>query len=107
MSSPIITLCKQAKAELKYLHRVLNNRPIIIGVKKGGCKTFKYFIEPANTNNHTSLEFNYFDINTCNESNKYINGTKISFIRSTLGSRFYFENPNASSHCCCGKSFDI
>lgn len=110
--TPIMTFCKQAKGELIYLSRILNNSPLMIGAKVGGCNKFKYFIEPYparlvhKTHIKTNIE-NTVDIIICNQSSKYLLGTKMTWIADTMGSRFNFENPNAKEHCCCGKSFNI
>ena len=42
----------------------------------------------------------------CGKSLLYILGTSIDYSKSIMGETFVFENPNASSTCGCGSSFN-
>jgi iron-sulfur cluster assembly accessory protein len=82
----------------------------MIGVAVGGCKNYKYFIEPvkhAARPNDIKINLDEMDIRICEQSSKYLFGTQVTWISETMGSRFDFNNPNVKEQCCCGKSFVI
>ena len=106
--SAILTFCKQATGELKYLSKRLNNSPLMIGVKGGGCNGLKYFIEPKKdllSKNDVTIDLEGTDIIVCGKSVSYLSGTKVTFVHDTMGSRFDFKNPNAKGTCGCGETF--
>ena len=108
--SPALTFCKHAKGEIKYLSKYLNNSPILIGVKSGGCNGLKYFIEPQKDSckkNDIKIDLDGTDIIVCGKSSKYLLGTEITWKADTMGSTFVFNNPNATDTCCCGETFSI
>ena len=106
--STILTFCKQATGELKYLSKRLNNSPLMIGVKSGGCNGLKYFIEPKKdklSKNDVTIDLDGTNIIVCGESLTYLSGTKVTYVQDTMGSRFSFDNPNAKGTCGCGETF--
>ena len=108
--SAILTFCKQAKGELKYLSNRFNKSPLMIGVKSGGCNGLKYFIEPKKdppSKNDIKIDLDGTDIIVCGKSSKYLLGTEITWKADTMGSRFEFNNPNATGCCGCGETFSM
>jgi len=108
--SAVLTFCKQAKGELKYLSKYLNNAPLMIGVKGGGCNGLKYFIEPKKDppdKNDIKIDLEGTDIIVCGKSLLYLLGTEVTWKADTMGSRFEFNNPNATGSCGCGETFSM
>ena len=106
--SAVLTFCKQAKGELKYLSKRLNNSPLMIGVKGGGCNGLKYFIEPKKdppSKNDIKIDLEGTSIIVCGKSLFHILGTEVTWKTDTMGSRFDFKNPNATGSCGCGETF--
>lgn len=106
--SAVMTFCKQAKGELKYLSKRLNNSPLMIGVKGGGCNGLKYFIEPKKdkpSKHDVKIDLEGTDIIVCGKSLFHLLGTEVTWKSDTMGSRFEFINPNAKGSCGCGETF--
>ncbi|MEG3639836.1 HesB/IscA family protein [Magnetococcus sp. PR-3] len=80
-----------------------------IGVGGGGCSGFKYEIElcKAEESGDEIIEVEGVKIYSDPTSIPYIKGMTIDFKETVLESNFVFDNPNASSSCGCGNSFDI
>ncbi|WP_024520698.1 iron-sulfur cluster assembly accessory protein [Bradyrhizobium sp. Tv2a-2] len=78
-----------------------------IKVEVGGCAGFKYTMGLADgaTQSDTVIEHDGLKVFVDNESQEHLVGTTIDFVVALEGSGFTFENPNASAHCSCGKSF--
>lgn len=76
--------------------------------KSGGCNGFEYVLEPC-TEKPLKTETQILDsgvlLHTCEQSILYLLGTTIDWKEDTMGSRFIFENPNATSMCGCGSTF--
>nr|CRH04572.1 conserved protein of unknown function[Include Iron-sulphur cluster biosynthesis protein domain] [Candidatus Magnetococcus massalia] len=80
-----------------------------IGVGGGGCSGFKYEIELCSKEEPEDeiITVDGIKIYTDPASIPYIKGMTIDFKETMLESNFVFDNPNASSSCGCGSSFEI
>ena len=79
-----------------------------VGVKGGGCSGFSYMLdlvedEPGEADEQ--FESNDVKIVVDMKSYLYLNGTEIDFRDEVMGKGFVFKNPNATSSCGCGSSF--
>jgi iron-sulfur cluster assembly protein len=80
-----------------------------VGVKGGGCSGFSYMLdltEEAKTDGDEEMESQGIKILCDNKSYLYLNGTEIDFKDEVMGRGFVFKNPNATSTCGCGSSFN-
>jgi len=93
-----------------------------VGVKGGGCSGFSYILDLTETTRETDeiWEAQYTPKNGENgqphpitlrvvcdpKSLLYLNGTVIDFKDEIMGRGFVFNNPNATSTCGCGSSFN-
>jgi iron-sulfur cluster assembly protein len=80
-----------------------------VGVKGGGCSGFSYMLdltEEAKSDMDEEMESNGIKILCDMKSYLYLNGTKIDFKDEVMGRGFVFVNPNATSSCGCGHSFN-
>ncbi len=79
-----------------------------VGVKGGGCSGFSYMLdlteEPAGEMDE-QLESNGIRILVDMKSYLYLDGVEIDFKDEVMGRGFVFKNPNATSSCGCGSSF--
>jgi iron-sulfur cluster assembly accessory protein len=48
-----------------------------------------------------------FQIYIDEHSQRFLTGTEIDFIETSHGAGFKFNNPNVSSTCGCGESFQV
>ena len=79
-----------------------------VGVKGGGCSGFSYMldlVEEAKGEQDEELESNGVQILVDMRSYLYLNGVEIDYKDGLMGSGFAFKNPNATSTCGCGSSF--
>ena len=78
-----------------------------IEVSSGGCSGFQYALslEEAVPNGDTIVETGGLNVFVHPDSVALLNGVTIDFTESVEGAGFVFDNPNAKSSCCCGKSF--
>ena len=79
-----------------------------VGVKGGGCSGFTYMLDltedgPGESDEVT--ESQGVQIVCDMKSNLYLEGTQIDFKDEVMGRGFVFKNPNATSTCGCGSSF--
>ena len=79
-----------------------------VGVKGGGCSGFSYMldlVEDAPGEMDEQMESNGVQILCDMKSYLYLNGAEIDFRDEVMGRGFVFKNPNATSSCGCGHSF--
>jgi iron-sulfur cluster assembly protein len=79
-----------------------------VGVKGGGCSGFSYLLdltEEAAGETDEQMESNGVQILIDSKSLLYLEGTEIDFKQDVIQSGFVFKNPNATSTCGCGSSF--
>jgi iron-sulfur cluster assembly protein len=79
-----------------------------VGVKGGGCSGFSYMLdltEEPRGEADEELESNGVKILCDMKSYLYLTGVEIDFKDEVMGRGFVFKNPNATSTCGCGSSF--
>ena len=79
-----------------------------VGVKGGGCSGFSYLLdltEEAAGETDEQMESHGVQILIDSKSLLYLEGTEIDFKQDVIQSGFVFKNPNATSTCGCGSSF--
>ena len=79
-----------------------------VGVKGGGCSGFSYMLdltEDQKGEMDEELESNGIRILIDMKSYLYLDGVEIDFKDEVMGRGFVFKNPNATSTCGCGSSF--
>ncbi|CAG0967816.1 hypothetical protein PHYC_01080 [Phycisphaerales bacterium] len=78
-----------------------------VGVKGGGCSGFSYILDLTETQKDTDESFvqNGITVICDPKSLLYLNGVTIDFRDELMGRGFVFNNPNATSTCGCGSSF--
>lgn len=80
-----------------------------VGVKGGGCSGFSYMLdltEEPKGEMDEEMESNGIKILCDMKSYLYLNGAEIDFKDEIMGRGFVFKNPNATSTCGCGSSFN-
>jgi iron-sulfur cluster assembly protein len=107
-----ITLSESAAKEIKSIiadQKLPDDKTRLrVGVKGGGCSGFSYMLdlvedEPGESDEQ--LESNGVKIVVDMKSYLYLNGAEIDFKDEVMGRGFVFKNPNATSTCGCGSSF--
>ncbi len=106
-----ITLTETAAREIKTIIQQqeldAENVRLRVGVKGGGCSGFSYLLDLTEQHRDTDESFDQHEIKiVCDpKSYLYLNGTTIDFKDEIMGRGFVFNNPNATSTCGCGSSF--
>lgn len=78
-------------------------------VSGGGCSGFQYgftFDESANEDD-TLIEKNGVTVLIDAMSIDYLRGAEIDYKEDVSGSQFVIRNPNATTTCGCGSSFNV
>ena len=78
-------------------------------VKDSGCNAKKYVINLTDEKLDGDVVFKDHDIEIfVNKSDLlYLAGTEIDFVREGINKVVKYNNPNVSTACGCGESFDI
>jgi iron-sulfur cluster assembly accessory protein len=78
-----------------------------VKVMGGGCSGMSYQLALERVAGETDkvYESEGIPIYVDPKSNLFVNGTRIDYTESMMGSGFAFQNPNATGSCGCGSSF--
>ena len=101
---------KEIKDIIKQQSLPEDNTRLRVGVKGGGCSGFSYLLdltEEAKSEGDEELESHGVKILCDMKSYLYLNGVEIDFKDEVMGRGFVFKNPNATSSCGCGSSFNV
>ena len=105
-----ITLTDTAKQHIK---NHLQRHPGCIGfrlsVKDAGCNSKKYVTEyvQQTLENDTCFVINGLSIFISKADLLYLAGTKIDYVKEGINHILKFNNPNVTTACGCGESFNI
>jgi iron-sulfur cluster insertion protein len=104
----VITVTDSAAAELKRLMQEDGRDLLRLAVSGGGCSGFQYImqIEGEKTEQDKLIETNGVKIIIDPVSLSYVKGSKIDLTGNLVGGGFNVKNPNATSTCGCGMSFE-
>ena len=107
-----ITLSETAAGEIRKIIKEQalpeDSTKLKVGVKGGGCSGFTYTLdltEEPKTDVDEEMDSNGIRIVCDMKSYLYLNGVEIDFKDEMMQRGFYFKNPNATSTCGCGSSF--
>ena len=80
-----------------------------ISVEGGGCSGFQYglMIEESGGVGDQSFESNGIRLFVDPVSISYLKGAEVDFVDTITGGGFTIKNPNATSTCGCGQSFNV
>jgi len=102
-----------SKLALEEINRIIKIKEIEgwglrLGVKGGGCSGFSYMMDFEEESKEHDKIFSIEDIQVFVDpkSYLYINGMTLDYSTELIGGGFQFINPNASSTCSCGQSFN-
>jgi iron-sulfur cluster assembly accessory protein len=79
-----------------------------ISVVGGGCSGFQYDLSLVDSGSENDEVYRFGDLPVYVDkmSLLYLKGTVVDFVNDLRGSGFVFQNPNATSSCGCGHSFE-
>lgn len=93
----------------KELQKDNTKTKIRFGVKDSGCNAKKYVIQLTDTklDNDTVFHTHDLDILVTKSDLLYLVGTEIDYVREGINKIVKYNNPNVTTACGCGESFDI
>jgi iron-sulfur cluster assembly protein len=102
------TAAQEILATIKQQEIDLSKTYLRIGVKGGGCSGFSYVLDLTEVRKDTDEMFEHHGVRViCDpKSLLYLSGTVIDFKNDISSRGFVFQNPNATSSCGCGSSFN-
>jgi iron-sulfur cluster assembly protein len=103
-----ITLTEAAAARIaSYLERQPGRLGLRFGVRRTGCSGWAYAVDLADSQREDDHVFEDRGIRIFVDAGslRFVDGTRIDFVREGLGSHFVFDNPNVAASCGCGESF--
>lgn len=80
-----------------------------LGVKTSGCSGMAYVLEFVDQLDDSDIVFEDKGVKVIvdEKSLVYLDGTELDFVKEGLNEGFKFNNPNVSSECGCGESFNV
>lgn len=106
-----MTLDDSAVIKLKDILAEENNpkAKLRVFVQGGGCSGFQYGFTLDEDKNEDDFDFVYDTVTVLVDSMsmQYLQGAKIRWDESDMGSSFVIDNPQAVSTCGCGSSFSV
>lgn len=112
MAQPMITLTEAAAARVRKLVDAAGDEPVVglrVGVKTRGCSGLSYFVEYATEQKKFEdvVEDKGVRIFIDPTATMFLLGTEMDYQEDKLQSGFVFKNPNETSRCGCGESFNV
>lgn len=105
-----ITVSEAAAAHVvRQLDRRGKGLGIRVGVRTSGCSGLAYVLEFVDdvADDDKVFEDHGVKVIVDEKSLAYLDGTELDFVKEGLNEGFKFTNPNVSSQCGCGESFNI
>lgn len=80
-----------------------------LGVRTSGCSGMAYVLEFVDEKNDDDIVFENKGVKVIIDSKSlvYLDGTELDFVKEGLNEGFKFNNPNVTSECGCGESFNV
>lgn len=80
-----------------------------LGVRTSGCSGMAYILEFVDNLDEGDQVFEEQGVKIIVDAKSlvYLDGTELDFAKEGLNEGFKFNNPNASSECGCGESFNV
>ncbi|SMY38268.1 Iron-binding protein IscA [Photobacterium malacitanum] len=80
-----------------------------LGVRTSGCSGMAYILEFVDNLDEGDQVFEEQGVKIIVDAKSlvYLDGTELDFAKEGLNEGFKFNNPNVSSECGCGESFNV
>jgi len=107
----MITLTESCAKQINALKKSENTPDLMlrITVNGGGCQGFEYAFKPDTVKNDDDIIFEKDGaiVITDEISLPYLENAEVDYTDDLIGAHFKINNPNATSSCGCGTSFNI
>ncbi len=93
----------------RYLEKRGHGFGIRLGVRTSGCSGMAYVLEFVDEKQDEDQVFESQGVRVVIDPKSllYLDGTELDFVKEGLNEGFKFNNPNVSSECGCGESFNV
>ncbi|MBE9398656.1 iron-sulfur cluster assembly protein IscA [Pontibacterium sp. N1Y112] len=93
----------------RYLEKRGHGFGIRLGVRTSGCSGMAYVLEFVDEKQPEDEIFESQGVRIVIDPKSllYLDGTELDFVKEGLNEGFKFNNPNVSSECGCGESFNV
>jgi iron-sulfur cluster insertion protein len=111
LTPSLINVTEAAASKIKDLLAEENKTDsgLRVFVQGGGCSGFQYglMIEEGGGVGDQTFESNGIKLYVDPVSLSYLKGAEVDFVDTITGGGFTIKNPNATSTCGCGSSFNV
>ena len=107
---PLMTVTESAAAKIKQLMAEEEDVNVLrVAIQGGGCSGFQYGLGFDHGAAEGDLEFEMHGVQVVVDpfSAPYLKGAEVDYVDSIQAAGFAINNPNASSSCGCGHSFQV
>ena len=108
--APLMSVTESAAVKIKQLMAEEDDVNVLrVAIQGGGCSGFQYGLGFDRGAAEGDLEFELYGVQVVVDpfSAPYLKGAEIDYVDSIQASGFAINNPNASSSCGCGHSFQV
>tara|TARA_R100000306_G_scaffold60816_2_gene61923 strand:+ start:369 stop:746 length:378 start_codon:yes stop_codon:yes gene_type:complete len=108
--SGMLKLTDSAKEYLQHICQQENQHYVHLSVAGGGCAGFSYkwdFTEAPEKNDEVIEITPVYKLIIDATSVMYLLGMEIDYRKEIFGSILHIENPNVTTSCGCGESFNV
>jgi iron-sulfur cluster assembly protein len=105
-----MTLTESAAAKIKQLLAEEDDVSVLrVAIQGGGCSGFQYGLGFDRGAQEGDLEFSMHGVDVVVDpfSAPYLQGAEIDYVDTISSAGFAINNPNATSSCGCGHSFQV
>src|SRR3954453_22533047 len=106
----IVSLTPAAAAKIRDLMATEDDVSVLrVAIEGGGCSGFQYGLGFDRGAAEGDLEFEMHEVQVVVDpfSAPYLRGAEIDYVDSIQAAGFAINNPNATSSCGCGHSFQV
>jgi iron-sulfur cluster assembly accessory protein len=108
--TPLMTVTESAAVKIKQLMAEEEDVNVLrVAIQGGGCSGFQYGLGFDRGAAEGDLEFEMHGVQVVVDpfSAPYLKGAEVDYVDSIQAAGFAINNPNASSSCGCGHSFQV
>ena len=107
---PLMTVTESAAAKIKQLMAEEEDVNVLrVAIQGGGCSGFQYGLgfDRGAAEGDFAFEMHGVQVVVDPFSAPYLKGAEVDYVDSIQAAGFAINNPNASSSCGCGHSFQV
>src|SRR5213082_3434499 len=105
---PLMSVTEAAASKIKQLLAEEEDVSVLrVAIQGGGCSGFQYGLGFDRGPQEGDIEFSMHGVDVDPFSAPYLSGAEIDYVDTIQSAGFAINNPNATSSCGCGHSFQV